>query len=237
MQTDLRDLQITETDLELITGLDVSNLFVGGAYRASIFKNFKTDPKLFAAFCFSEIVTLLLILIFVLPLTIFGFQNFNQLVSDRQSSWLFFSTVLAIALILFSGWNLYMWSRSKNLVLLSHLLDEVDKYNQVVIAVNICDRLKEAGNKTANFMNRADVITALDVTKDSLICGLNTEKILREHRNFLINYRELFANIEQNLITLKTLEVKNQAHEYGKLLSEALEIGISIQTAMAELET
>ncbi|WP_421656798.1 hypothetical protein [Leptothermofonsia sp. ETS-13] len=41
-----------------------------------------------------------------------------------------------------------------------------------------------------------------------------------------------FTNIENNLIALKTLEVNHQASEYAELLSEALQIGVSVHQEM-----
>ncbi|GBO56883.1 hypothetical protein APA_5218 [Pseudanabaena sp. lw0831] len=124
---------------------------------------------------------------------------------------------------------------------LSHLLDEVDKYNQVIVAVDICDRLKSVGNQvanqSANLNHREDILQALELSRDSLICGLTTEKILREHRNFLSSHRQLFDNIEQNLIALESLEVKNQAEQYSSMLSDALVIGMNVQREMLNLQT
>ncbi len=120
---------------------------------------------------------------------------------------------------------------------LSHLLDEVDKYNQVIAAMDLCDRLKSVGNQSANLNHREDVLQALELTRDSLICGLTTEKILREHRRFLSSHRDLFNNIEQNLIALKSLEVQNQANQYSSLLSDALVIGMNVQSEMLKLQT
>ena len=103
------------------------------------------------------------------------------------------------------------------------------------------DRLKsignQVGNQSANLDHREDIVQALELTRDSLICGLTTEKILREHHNFLSSHRQLFDNIEQNLIALESLEVKNQVDQYSSMLSDALVIGINVQREMLNLQT
>ncbi|MGD1713832.1 hypothetical protein [Dapis sp. BLCC M172] len=62
-----------------------------------------------------------------------------------------------------------------------------------------------------------------------MICAIQTERILRENQDFIMRRYELFASMENNLSALMNFDVKNQATEYGKLLNEALEIGMSVQ--------
>ncbi|WP_434687074.1 hypothetical protein [Pseudanabaena minima] len=66
---------------------------------------------------------------------------------------------------------------------------------------------------------------------------MTTEKILREHQSFLSSHRQLFDNIEQNLIALESLEVQNQADQYSSLLRDALVIGMNVQREMLNLQT
>jgi hypothetical protein len=233
MQTDIKNLQITEQDLERVTGKEVSRLFIGSTYRASVLKS----RKCLVPFLLSEAITLFLISIFSLPITILLFQAFGKPINNRQDQIGFAVFVCVLALILFASWNFFAWIKAKKMTCLSHLLDEVDKYNQVIFAVDICDRLKSVGNQSANLNHREDILQALELTRDSLICGLTTEKILREHHSFLSDRRTLFANIEQNLIALESLDVQNQADQYSSLLSDALVIGINVQREMFKLQT
>lgn len=233
MQPDIRNLQITEQDLERITGKEISPLSIGSAYRITRLKK----TKYLASFLLSEAITLFLISIFSLPISILIFQSLGRAIDNRQSQVGFAVFVFTLTLILFTVWNLLAWIRSKKMTCLSHLLDEVDKYNQVLVAVDICDRLKSVGNQSANLNYREDILQALELTRDSLICGLTTEKILREHHNFLSSHRQLFDNIEQNLIALESLEVQNQADQYSSLLRDALVIGMNVQREMLNLQT
>jgi hypothetical protein len=237
MQTDIRNLQITEQDLERVTGKEISLLFIGSVYRVSIFQK----KKCLISFLLSETITLFLISIFSLPISILLFQSLGRSIDNRQDQVGFAVFVFSFVLILFAGWNLFAWARSQKMACLSHLLDEVDKYNQVIVAVDICDRLKSVGNQSINrdhrLDHREDILQALELTRDSLICGLTTEKILREHRNFLSSQRQLFDNIEQNLIALESLEVQNQADQYSSMLSDALVIGMNVQREMLNLQT
>jgi hypothetical protein len=232
MQADIKHLQITEQDLERVTGKEVSLLFMGSAYRAFILKK----PKLWVPFLLNQSITLFLISIFSLPISILIFQAFHSSVDNRQDRIGFTIFVGSLVLILFVSWNFFAWHCAKKMTCLYRLLDEVDKFNQVIFAVDICDRLKSVGNQSANLDRREDILQALGLTRDSLICGLTTEKILREHRHFLSDRRTLFENIEQNLIALESLEVQNQADRYSSLLSDALVIGMNVQSEMLKLQ-
>jgi hypothetical protein len=233
MQTDIRNLQITEQDLERVTGKEINFLFIGSTYRISILKN----PKYLTPFIVSEAVTLFLVSIFSLPLSILIFQALGKSINNRQDQIGFAFFLGSLALFIFVSWNFFAWIRAKKMACLSHLLDEVDKYNQVITAVDIGDRLKSVGNQSTDLSHREDILQALELTRDSLICGLTTEKILRDHRRFLSSQRELFNNIEQNLIALKSLDVQNQADQYSSLLSDALVIGMNVQSEMLKLQT
>jgi hypothetical protein len=139
--------------------------------------------------------------------------------------------------ILFLGWGLipigylikWKWFRKRQ----KNLFDEVDRYNAVVKAIEISDRLEAAGNKGASLKGREKAIAALKQTRDSLICALKTERILRENKKFIAGTTELFDN---NLTTLQALQVNEEASEHRRLLGEALQIAVGVQEEMKKLE-
>lgn len=62
-----------------------------------------------------------------------------------------------------------------------------------------------------------------------------TEKILRHNRRQVARRQDLLGAIETNLATLSVLEVNHQATEYGQLLREALEIGLSVRQEVEKI--
>lgn len=65
--------------------------------------------------------------------------------------------------------------------------------------------------------------------------ALLTEKVLRKHQKFITRRQELFTNIETNLAILQTLQIDGQATEYGQLLNQALQIGLSVRREIEQL--
>ena len=234
MKPDLQELKITEREVEKLSGFDVNEVFVGGVfggvYRPSIFQN----TKRLAYFCLTELFVLVLTFIFTLPIGLLAIRNYANVSTDISVIFYFLQITSGISLLVFISWNVYMWLKNKQIKTLLHLVDEVDKYNEVIQAVALLDKLEAVGVQV-NLINRNEVIEALNVTRDSLVCGLRTEKLLRENRGLLARRYDLFENIENNLTTLRTLEVNNQANEYGQLLNNALQIGMSVHKEVQKL--
>lgn len=235
MKPELEDLKISETQIENLSGFEVTEIFIGGVfggvYKPSIFRN----PKQLAYLCLTEIVVCMLTFVFTLPISLLKVRRSPNTIDDLPAIFHFLQINLGITLIVMLGWNVYMWLKLKRIKTLTNLIDEIDKYNEVIQAVAILDKLEAVGNLNVDLLNRDEVIEALNITRSSLICGLMTEKVFRENRGLLARRYDFFVNIESNLITLRALEVNNQANEYGQLLNNALEIGMSVHKEVKKL--
>nr|WP_201280430.1 hypothetical protein [Hassalia byssoidea] len=155
------------------------------------------------------------------------------------------SWILLIILSLIGGGItqsiLYFWWKRQIKILKKHitpsleiLLNDVERYNAVIKAIDINDQIEEAGNPGVTLKEREKVLDALKLTKNDLIRALKTERILRENKNFIIKNTDLFAN---NLPTLSAMQVSEQATEHGRLLNEALEIALDVQLEMRRLQS
>jgi hypothetical protein len=136
---------------------------------------------------------------------------------------------------------LYFWWKKQSKFLrknitpsLEILLNDVDRYNSVIKAIDINDQIEEAGNPEVTLKEREKVLDALKLTRNDLIRALKTERVLRENKNFIIKNTDLFAN---NLPTLSAMQVSEQATEHGRLLNEALEIALDVQLEMRRLQS
>lgn len=131
-----------------------------------------------------------------------------------------------------------MKRQGKHLRSLMRLLDEVDRYEDMLSAIAVLDRLETVNierNLNSALQNRSEILEAIHLTRDNLIAGLTTEKILRENRGLLARQQDLLTSIETNLSLVRSLEVKHQADEYGQFLNEALQIGISVHQEVQRL--
>ncbi|MEL6458159.1 MAG: hypothetical protein AAFQ91_07910 [Cyanobacteria bacterium J06621_15] len=171
----------------------------------------------------------------VFDLVIKMFANWVQL-----PSWLLFLTICFIGGGVTQSLLYFTWKK-RNIIVeenlthsLNTLLHEVDRFNAVVRAIDINDKIEAAGNVNVGIKERRRVIEALQYTKADLVRALKTERILRENKKFIVNNSELLAN---NLAMLTQMQVTEQASEHGRLLNEALEIAMDVQQEMKRLQS
>ncbi|MEG4284503.1 hypothetical protein QUB68_15345 [Microcoleus sp. A006_D1] len=143
--------------------------------------------------------------------------------------WLALHLAAIAGLIFEDAWKIWC-SQNKHLV---NLFDDVDRYNGIIRAVEINDKIEDAGNAFVKIGDRSKVIQALKLIREDLVRALKTERILRENKKFVATNSELFAN---NLTTLNALQISDRATEQGRLLNEALQLAVGVQAEMKKLQ-
>ncbi len=232
IQADLDELKIPEKELEDLSGIALSDGFAADFYRPA---GLRDGKKLFSLLL-NELLIFCVTLVVSLPVALLANKHNVGSFSDAEIFVRVLQITLGLSLAITVAWNVYKWVKAKPLATLAGLLDEVEKYHEVIQALDIIDRLTAAGNLQANLINRGDAIEALKITRESLVCALKTERILRENKDFIGRRYELFANIESNLAALMAVDVSDRATEYGRLLNEALEIGMSVHKEVRKLQ-
>ena len=237
MRDDLKGLAINKKELRKFTNLPINEelVFIVNPLKLLV-RQFiqKVKGPEGATAIFIGLAALLSSYI-VFDLVIKMFANWLQL-----PSWLLFIKVCflggaATQLLLY-----FTWKKRNSIVeeslthSLNTLLHEVDRFNAVVRAIDINDKIEAAGNLDVGIKERRRVIEALEYTKADLVRALKTERILRENKKFIVNNSELLAN---NLAMLTEMQVTEQASEHGRLLNEALEIAMDVQQEMRRLQS
>ena len=146
-------------------------------------------------------------------------------------------SILLIPILLLSGgleigyayylikWNIFRKNQKS-------ILEEVDKYNATIKAIEIHKQLVAAGNTNLALNNRETIFATLETTRSNLMCALLTERILRKNRAFIARNKELIAT---NLTSMQKLPENLKAQEYSQALNEALQIAQQVQTEMKKL--
>ena len=223
MESSLQALRITHDELDQLTGLDIGSVFMGGIIRPSVWRSRRQMLSLLITECLvlGTIFIVCLGLGLVLVRNRAGFEQFGALL-------LGIAAAIAVGAV---AWHVHQWRRSKTLITLARLLDECDRHNDIIQAVQVMAELEVV--QGAESCDRAEVLTALKATRDSLISALMTENIMRRHHALMQRRQELFSTIETNLATLQVLQVSHQASEYRQFLQEALNIGLAVQQEMS----
>ncbi|MEM7552851.1 MAG: hypothetical protein AAF378_01920 [Cyanobacteria bacterium P01_A01_bin.84] len=139
--------------------------------------------------------------------------------------------------ILLLGWGLiplsylakWKWLRKRQ----TYLLEEVDRYNQIIKTLEINEQLVAAGNQDLSLGDKEKFIQVLMTTRNNLISALKTEKILRNNRAVISRNREFLAS---NLTALQVLQTTEEAREYTNLLRDALHTAQEVEEELKKLE-
>ncbi|NEP13691.1 MAG: hypothetical protein F6K14_26520 [Symploca sp. SIO2C1] len=235
MQSELEDLQITTENLDDLVDLDFSSTLAVDCCRAFFFKNYQQGLSVLM----TEFFVLLVVLIFLMPVSLIVLRSLGSLPEDSAGITQLLLSLFGIALLGISVWNLYLCKQAKQSKSLAQLMEEVDKYNGIVKTLGLIDQLESVGNsdsKLSETNNRTEVIEALKVTKSSLVNALKVEKIIRKHQGFIDRRYQLLSELENNLTTLLTFDRINQTSEYGRLLNESLQIGMTVHKEVRKLQ-
>lgn len=218
MQPDLQGLEISPGELRHLSGVDPTDVF-----RPAILHNSKERLN----FLFQE----LLLSLALMPIIVGLLHVFVILPLIGTSLFATISTLILVPILIASV--RWFWLQRHSPTALCYLLDEVERYNAVIKAIHINDQLEAVGTTFRSISDRQKVIEALTLTKEDLVRAMMAERILRENKSFLLGNPELLAT---NLRTLQTIQINDQASEYGRLLNEALQIAASVQEEMGKLK-
>ena len=235
MQSDLEELQITTENLDDLVDLDFSSTLAVDFCRAFILKNYQQGLSVLM----TEFFVFLVVLIFLMPVSLIVLRSSGNLPGDSAGVTQLLVGILGIAVLGISVWNLYLCKQAKQSRALAQLMEEVDKYNGIIKTLALIDQLESVGNspnQLSGTNNRKEVISALQVTKSSLISALQVEKIIRKHQGFIDRRYQLLAELENNLTTLMAFDRINQTSEYGRLLNESLQIGMTVHKEVRKLQ-
>lgn len=237
MAPDLQDLEISSGEIRHLSGVDASEVF-----RPTLFHNRQARWS----FLFQE----LLLSLALMPIIVGLLHVFVILPLFGTSLTATIITLIAVPIAIAT--YRWLWLQRSSRKSLGYLLDEVDRYNAVIKAIDINDQLQATRKEQISSTDGADdgilrgeesftpapgdrenVISALTLIRDDLVTALKAERILRENQSFLVSNPELLAS---NLRTLQTLQVQDRASEYGRLLNEALQIATQVSEEMRKLK-
>jgi hypothetical protein len=237
VRDDLEGLEISHQQLDQLTNLPVNNELIlitkylakWGEYLIEKMRGTEGATVVFIGCC--TFVSLYLLFDIFLKMFVIKIPIPSGILLILLSVWIggFIQTMLYMVWKIKS--NFLKTSMTNSLGI---LLNDVKRYNDVINAININDQIEEAGNLEVGIKQRKKVIEALNLTKLDLVRALKTERILRENKNFILSNSDWFTN---NLATLTSMQVTEQATEHGRLLNEALQIALDVQYEMSRLHS
>ncbi|MBD2342568.1 hypothetical protein [Anabaena subtropica] len=219
MQPDLIGLEISKGELRRLTGVSPDKVPRPGAI-ASRQQRLKF---------WQDEISLVLILAVVIVGLVYGLIILPTIGSAISLGIILF---IIVAVLLLLGRSL--WQRLKISKSLIKLLDAVDQYHALIVAVDVNDQLAVCGNLDNSLEDRVQVITALQLLREDLVQALKTERLLRDNKKLLANQQELFVN---HLTNIQAIKEDTQASEYGQIINQLLQIGLDAQAELRKLQS
>ncbi len=217
MEADLLGLEISKGELRRLTGFDPDEVF-----RPSIMRDKQKRVGFFA----NEI----LIAIALTPVVVGLIYAFLILPTIGSSIPLGVTLLIFVPIaVIFGRWLIRKFTCPQ---VVTVLLDEVDRYHDVIKAIDINDQLATSANSQTSINDREKVISGLQLIREDLVRALKMERILRDNRKLLANNQELLSN---NLANLQALQVSQEASEYAQILNQSLQIAIDVQAEIKKL--
>jgi hypothetical protein len=225
---ELQDLRFGSREIESLSGLEVSDRWIGGiiggVYRFSQLQHLVD----WLGWLLFEGIAAALLFVFTLPIGL-AFSHLGG--SEAQGTVILLSSMGGSTLIGMLLWNGYMVRQGRSLQSFMHLLDEIDRYHDVLDAVAILEQLQSVQDRQPQPASRLET---LQLTRDCLVAGLKTERILRGQLGRRSQTEAGLLQLEHNLTTLQALALQEQADEYSTLLAQALQIGQSVREELAK---
>lgn len=142
--------------------------------------------------------------------------------SERLAQLIWVDGTITIAIL--SGINIWIFNRGKELQRLLKLVAQIEQYNQIVLSIATLEKVATLTNHPCEPAQADSMIEILSQTRQNLLIALEIDKYLRQYPNSA----QLTTSISHNLINLQDLAQQTQLAEYGTLLTQAWEIGMSI---------
>jgi dsDNA-binding SOS-regulon protein len=222
MALDLQGLHLSAREVEQISGLEMSDHWVGGmlggVYRFSQVQH----PMAWFGWIFFEALAGVMLFVFTMPIGL----GMAKVLPTFGETRVMLASMGVSTLVGMVVWHGYRLRKGRSLQTFMHLLDEIDQYHKVLQAVAVLDRLATVRGPTLQIPERLET---LQITRDCLVTGLKTERIMREQGSFFAQLQDGFAHLDQSLALLKASEMQAQADEYATILQQSLLIGERVQ--------
>lgn len=207
----LQNLHLSPREIEQWSGVEVNDRWVGGLLLGSYRFSKLQHPLDWLGWLLFELVTAALIFVFTLPIGL----GIVRIIPSNRVMLVSMGVATVVGMGALYG---YRVRKGRSLQTLLHLLDEIDRYHAVLEAIAVIEQL----SKAQGAVPQTERYETLQLTRDCLVTGLKTERILRSQSGWL--GQDGVTHLEQSLALLKTLDLQAQADEYSEILQQSLAI-------------
>lgn len=239
MSVNWDNLRIEQAKLDEVLELNILSTWAITIVRVFILR----QKAYYSSLLLIESSLLFLIVTLLFPLSLIIFRNLGWLENNTSGFIIVLLSAMVLSVLAIVMFNYYLWGKAKQLKVLATLLEKVNQYNSLIDNFRLLSEINSLKLNTdtdrsgLDNQSRAEIFTALDLTKKSLIKSIELEKIINRDRQFKNNRDLLLANIEDSLINLISFPQYNSSNDYQQILTEAIEIGLSVHREIRKMKT
>jgi hypothetical protein len=215
-------LIIPRSTVELIGKHEIGNLMVGFTWRQDVWQQ---PRKLIQVGLIQIIGAGIIFAAMMLPIDR-GLNTYRSSQSQSARSTQLILVDSTITIVILVGINSWIFHRGKRLRRFLKLVAQIEQYNQIIESIITLQQVAILTNHQPESNQTNSTIGILSQTRQNLLIGLEIDRYLDQYPNS----DQLAVSIAHNLIDLQSLAHQPQLAEYGMLLSQAWEIGMSVYT-------
>lgn len=216
------ELIIPRSTVESIGKHEIGNLMIGFTWRQNVWRQ---PRKLIQIVSIQIIGAGIVFAAMMLPVDR-GLNVYRSSQSQAERSTQIFLVDGGITIGILAGINSWILRRGKHLQRFLKLVEQIEQYNQIIESIITLQQVAILTNHQPESHHTDSTIEILSQTRQNLLTGLEIDRYLDQYPNS----DQLAVSIAHNLINLQDLAHQPQLAEYGTLLSQAWEIGMSVYT-------
>lgn len=239
MSESWESLYIDQAELEELLNFDLLSTWALDISRVV----FLCQKRYRQSLLFTEGCSLFLVFLLLFPINLILFRKLGWLSNNTNGLILVLASTAFLSIFMVLILNYYLWVKAKQVKIFAVILEKVKQYNDLIEHLKLVAELDSIASQDKNstidnnnFQSAIELKTALALTKNSLIRSIELEKIINRDRYLANNRYQLLANLETNLVNLVSFP-ETDSNNYQQLLSEAIEIGLSVHQEIRKTKT
>jgi hypothetical protein len=226
-------LKIEQPEIESILQC---NLFDNLAIEmANLLISHQSKNKL--SFVLTEATLVFLGTLFLVPINLLIGQKWLSYHNQFYGFAIVISLSLTLALTFLLALNLWLWRQAKKIKNIAAILQKIARYNHLIQNFQLLTKFNNLStvDNDKKSQSNSDIVTTLQVTKDSLLKSLELENFILHNQQLQSQERyQLLNNLEDDLVQFMSLSNQKNTTEYQQLLAEAIAIGLSVHQELRQ---
>jgi hypothetical protein len=175
--------------------------------------------------------------LFLVPINLLVGQKWLSSNNQFQSFALAICLALIFALAFLLTLNLFLWKQAQKIKNIAAILEKITRYNHLIQNFQLLTKFNNLSTiaNAHKSQSNTDMVTALQITKESLLKSLELENLVLHNQQLQSQQRyQLLNSLEDDLVQFMSQSNQQNTTEYQQLLAEVMTIGLSVHQELRQ---